>query len=108
MSLIKCSIGFSLFALCNNSFLFFSFPSFGFWLQINLPKDLPNELLYGRAGFLWACSFLNKNIGRDTISSNRTVRPCENFDVFLTAIFFEFRWSDHFSLSISSVEACCR
>ncbi|KAG5551238.1 hypothetical protein RHGRI_009609 [Rhododendron griersonianum] len=40
--------------------------------EINLPKDLPNELLYGRAGFLWACSFLNKNIGRDTISSNRT------------------------------------
>ncbi|XP_009767466.1 lanC-like protein GCL2 isoform X2 [Nicotiana tabacum] len=36
--------------------------------EIELPKDLPNELLYGRAGFLWACSFLNKNIGRDTIS----------------------------------------
>ncbi|KAH7844733.1 hypothetical protein Vadar_031101 [Vaccinium darrowii] len=42
--------------------------------EIKLPKDLPNELLYGRAGFLWACSFLNKNIGRDTISPNRT-RP---------------------------------
>lgn len=41
---------------------------------IKLPKDLPNELLYGRAGFLWACSFLNKNIGRDTISPNHT-RP---------------------------------
>uniref|UniRef100_M1AX99 Abscisic acid ABA receptor n=1 Tax=Solanum tuberosum TaxID=4113 RepID=M1AX99_SOLTU len=36
--------------------------------EIELPKDLPNELLYGRAGFLWACSFLNKNIGRETIS----------------------------------------
>ncbi|CAL5390694.1 unnamed protein product [Camellia sinensis] len=42
--------------------------------EIKLPKDLPNELLYGRAGFLWACTFLNKNIGKDTISSSRT-RP---------------------------------
>ncbi|KAM7495474.1 hypothetical protein LguiB_030083 [Lonicera macranthoides] len=42
--------------------------------EIKLPKDLPNELLYGRAGFLWACSFLNKNIGKDTISSNQ-MRP---------------------------------
>ena len=44
-------------------------------MQIKLPKDLPNELLYGRAGLLWACSFLNKNIGKDTISSNQMVRP---------------------------------
>ncbi|KAK4746381.1 hypothetical protein SAY87_012693 [Trapa incisa] len=36
--------------------------------QIQLPGDFPNELLYGRAGFLWACSFLNKHIGVDTIS----------------------------------------
>lgn len=39
--------------------------------EIKLPKDLPNELLYGRGGFLWACSFLNKHIGKDTISSAR-------------------------------------
>ncbi|XP_018851069.1 lanC-like protein GCR2 [Juglans regia] len=39
---------------------------------IKLPSDLPNELLYGRAGFLWACSFLNKHIGKDTISASRT------------------------------------
>ncbi|KAE8125773.1 hypothetical protein FH972_020547 [Carpinus fangiana] len=42
--------------------------------EITLPSDLPNELLYGRAGFLWACSFLNKHIGKDTISATRT-RP---------------------------------
>lgn len=43
--------------------------------EIHLPRDLPNELLYGRAGFLWACSFLNRHIGRDTIpiSSTRAV-----------------------------------
>ncbi|KAK4486823.1 hypothetical protein RD792_006587 [Penstemon davidsonii] len=39
--------------------------------EIKLSKDLPDELLYGRAGFLWACSFLNKNLGEDTVSSNR-------------------------------------
>nr|XP_043640152.1 lanC-like protein GCR2 [Erigeron canadensis] len=37
--------------------------------EIKLPKDLPNELLYGRAGYLWACLFLNKNLGEKTISS---------------------------------------
>lgn len=41
--------------------------------QIRLPTDLPYELLYGRAGFLWSCSFLNKHIGEGTIS-NSTMR----------------------------------
>ncbi|XP_022981295.1 lanC-like protein GCR2 [Cucurbita maxima] len=36
--------------------------------HIKLPSDLPNELLYGRAGFLWACLFLNKHICQHTIS----------------------------------------
>lgn len=49
-------------------------------MQIELPKDLPNELLYGRAGFLWACSFLNKNIGRETISPTQIVRNFTNFN----------------------------
>lgn len=39
--------------------------------EIKLPSDLPYELLYGRAGFLWACSFLNKHIGKETISTSR-------------------------------------
>ncbi|KAJ4975736.1 hypothetical protein NE237_000842 [Protea cynaroides] len=33
--------------------------------EIKLPKDLPDELLYGRVGFLWACLFLNKHIGKE-------------------------------------------
>ncbi|XP_061367256.1 lanC-like protein GCR2 isoform X2 [Gastrolobium bilobum] len=37
--------------------------------EIGLPRDSPYELLYGRAGYLWACSFLNKHIGKDTIPS---------------------------------------
>ncbi|XP_042519441.1 lanC-like protein GCL2 [Macadamia integrifolia] len=40
--------------------------------QIKLPKDVPDELLYGRAGFLWACSFLNKHIGEGTIPPSYT------------------------------------
>ncbi|KAK4839264.1 hypothetical protein QYF36_020509 [Acer negundo] len=39
--------------------------------EIKLASDLPNELLYGRVGFLWACTFLNKHIGKDTISTTR-------------------------------------
>ncbi|KAJ4726276.1 LanC-like protein [Melia azedarach] len=39
--------------------------------EIKLPSDLPDELLYGRVGFLWACSFLNKHIGKETISTTR-------------------------------------
>jgi hypothetical protein len=42
--------------------------------QIELPCDLPYEVLYGRAGYLWACSFLNKHIDKDTIPSNHMVR----------------------------------
>ncbi|CAF2081093.1 hypothetical protein BRARA_F00155 [Brassica rapa] len=39
--------------------------------EIRLPGDLPYELLYGRAGYLWACLFLNKHIGKDSVSSAR-------------------------------------
>ncbi|XP_043689971.1 lanC-like protein GCL2 [Telopea speciosissima] len=40
--------------------------------EIKLPKDVPDELLYGRAGFLWACAFLNKHIGEGTIPPSYT------------------------------------
>ncbi|KAI0500016.1 hypothetical protein KFK09_018224 [Dendrobium nobile] len=40
--------------------------------EITLPVGVPNELLYGRAGYLWACSFLNKHIGEGTIPSTYT------------------------------------
>ncbi|XP_016491633.1 lanC-like protein GCL2 isoform X2 [Nicotiana tabacum] len=40
--------------------------------EIKLTKDLPDELLYGRAGFLWACLFMNKHIGKGTIPSTYT------------------------------------
>ncbi|XP_017433840.1 lanC-like protein GCL2 [Vigna angularis] len=40
--------------------------------KIKLPKDLPDELLYGRVGFLWACLFLNKHLGQGTVPSSYT------------------------------------
>ncbi|CAN8257505.1 unnamed protein product [Cochlearia groenlandica] len=39
------------------------------FLQIRLASDLPNELLYGRVGYLWACLFVNRYVGADTLSS---------------------------------------
>lgn len=34
---------------------------------------MPYELLYGRAGFLWAALFVNKHVGEGTIPSSTTV-----------------------------------
>lgn len=48
--------------------------AFDIWNQIRLSKDLPDELLYGRAGYLWACLFIDKHIGKGTISSTEMVR----------------------------------
>lgn len=42
--------------------------------QIKLSRNVPNELLYGRVGYLWSCLFLNKHIGDGTIPSTTTVR----------------------------------
>lgn len=41
---------------------------------------MPYELMYGRAGFLWAALFVNKYIGEETIPSTVTVSS----DVFST------------------------
>ncbi|KAJ7981437.1 LanC-like protein [Quillaja saponaria] len=42
--------------------------------KIKLPTNLPDELLYGRVGFLWACLFLNKYLGQGTIPSTYTAK----------------------------------
>lgn len=34
---------------------------------------MPYELMYGRAGFLWAALFVNKYVGEETIPSSVTV-----------------------------------
>ncbi|XAR55488.1 hypothetical protein NMG60_11035566 [Bertholletia excelsa] len=38
--------------------------------EFKLPNDIPDELLYGRAGFLWTCGFLNKHLGEGSVPSN--------------------------------------
>ncbi|EEF44459.1 lanC-like protein GCL2 isoform X2 [Ricinus communis] len=35
--------------------------------EVKLSKNHPDELLYGRSGYLWACLFINKHIGEGTI-----------------------------------------
>ncbi|GFP78788.1 lanc-like protein gcl2 [Phtheirospermum japonicum] len=35
--------------------------------EIRLSDDHPDELLYGRTGYLWSCLFLNKHLGNETI-----------------------------------------
>lgn len=35
--------------------------------EITVSEKVPNELLYGRAGYLWACLFLNKHLSEKTI-----------------------------------------
>ncbi|KAK4484436.1 hypothetical protein RD792_007017 [Penstemon davidsonii] len=40
--------------------------------EIRVSKDHPDELLYGRVGYLWACLFLNKHLGKETIPSTST------------------------------------
>ncbi|KAI3502216.1 hypothetical protein L1887_30248 [Cichorium endivia] len=40
------------------------------WIKVN--EDHPDEMLYGRAGYLWACLFLNKNLGDGVIPASYT------------------------------------
>ncbi|CAI9102147.1 OLC1v1000369C1 [Oldenlandia corymbosa var. corymbosa] len=35
--------------------------------MIELPEDVPDGLLHGRAGYLWACLFINKHLGEEII-----------------------------------------
>lgn len=42
---------------------------------------MPYELLYGRAGFLWAALFVNKYVGEETIPSSITVDFTTSFSI---------------------------
>ncbi|CAL1406603.1 unnamed protein product [Linum trigynum] len=39
--------------------------------EVKLSSDHSDEFLYGRSGFLWACSFINKHIGDGTIPKTK-------------------------------------
>ncbi|KAH8490434.1 hypothetical protein H0E87_022825 [Populus deltoides] len=45
--------------------------------EIKLLRNHPDELLYGRSGFLWACLFLNKHMGQGTVPDT-TIRAVAN------------------------------
>lgn len=45
--------------------------------EIELLRNHPDELLYGRSGFLWACLFLNKHLGQGTVPDT-TIRAVAN------------------------------
>ncbi|XP_023734509.1 lanC-like protein GCL2 [Lactuca sativa] len=40
--------------------------------EIKLSEDVLDEVIFGRAGYLSACLFLNKNLGHETIPSSHT------------------------------------
>ncbi|KAF5757150.1 putative six-hairpin glycosidase-like superfamily [Helianthus annuus] len=42
--------------------------------EIDVSKDFQSEMIGGKAGYLWACLFLNKNLGHETILPAHTVR----------------------------------
>lgn len=48
---------------------------------MNLKSDLPDEVLYGRAGYLCSLLFVNKCIGPDTIDSE-TIKKVQYYDFF--------------------------
>ena len=37
---------------------------------VNLNSDLPDEILYGRTGYLYSLLYINKVMGQDTIEPN--------------------------------------
>lgn len=41
---------------------------------LSLDSDVPDELLYGRAGFLYALLYVNKEIGADTVDEGTIVK----------------------------------
>lgn len=45
--------------------------------EIKLLRNHPDELLYGRSGFLWACLFLNKHMGQGSVPGT-TIRAVAN------------------------------
>ncbi|MFS8024327.1 putative lanthionine synthetase C, six-hairpin glycosidase-like superfamily [Helianthus anomalus] len=40
--------------------------------EIDVSKDFQSEMIGGKAGYLWACLFLNKNLGQETIPPAHT------------------------------------
>uniref|UniRef100_A0A0E0R0Y3 Uncharacterized protein n=2 Tax=Oryza TaxID=4527 RepID=A0A0E0R0Y3_ORYRU len=60
-----CALGAVIAKHCNDQLLLTHYLSS--FDEIIVTEKVPNELLYGRAGYLWACLFLNTHLGEKTI-----------------------------------------
>ena len=45
--------------------------------------SLPNELLFGRAGFLWALLFVQKHLGADVVEATTIPKVREKLSLLL-------------------------
>lgn len=46
-------------------------------------SDIPDELLYGRAGYLYALLYVNKEIGPDTVDETTIAKVTDNQNSFM-------------------------
>ncbi|CAM0956620.1 unnamed protein product [Alopecurus aequalis] len=60
-----CALGAVIAKHCNDQLLMTHYLSS--FDEIIVTEKVPNELLYGRAGYLWACLFLNEHLSDKTI-----------------------------------------
>ncbi|KAM3402467.1 hypothetical protein ACQJBY_006387 [Aegilops geniculata] len=60
-----CALGAVIAKHCNDQLMETNFLSS--FDEIIVTEKVPNELLYGRAGYLWACLFLNEHLSDKTI-----------------------------------------
>ncbi|XP_044958936.1 lanC-like protein GCL2 isoform X2 [Hordeum vulgare subsp. vulgare] len=60
-----CALGAVIAKHCNDQLMVTNFLSS--FDEIIITEKVPNELLYGRAGYLWACLFLNEHLSDKTI-----------------------------------------
>ncbi|TVT97546.1 hypothetical protein EJB05_57209, partial [Eragrostis curvula] len=60
-----CALGAVIAKHCDDQMMLTQYLSY--FDEITVTEKVPNEMLYGRAGYLWACLFLNKYISEKTI-----------------------------------------
>jgi hypothetical protein len=73
---------------------------------------MPYELMYGRAGFLWAVLFVNKYVGEGTIPWSVTVSLSFSNLLLLFSQLWSywtpFRWRKFFQSKLLQLEEICQ
>lgn len=64
---------------------------------ISTDAELPDELLYGRAGYLYALLYLNTEIGPDTVPQS-VVKEVRDFSLFSLTASVKLNWNHSFTL----------